>query len=491
MSRDLVDRPTGVPGLDAILGGGMLRRGMACIVGGPGTGKTVLAQQLAFAAASSGRGALYFSGLSEPHERLIEHLRTFRFFDESRLARSVQLLSLSPALEQDEDEAVDMVVQTARRTGATLVIVDGFGTMRRMLQNERETIRFLYRLSTQLGLLGAALVVTVEGDPHDMSLYPELAVSDILVGLYHERTRAGHRRYLEVLKRRGAAPLPGLHAVTIGLEGITCYPQLESSLPADGASFDPAARATFDLAELDAMLGGGLTRQTTTLLAGNQGTGKTLLGLQFLAAGAVRGEPGVFLGLRESVAQLRAKAQAHGIALAGAVEQGTIRLLAHPPVTLDPDILAWQVRDALAASGARRLVIDSVAEMEAAVAPARVHDYLAAIVTLLRASGVTAILTRETFGTFGETPTFVDEPAAVLTENVIFLRQVQTRGELRRVLAVVRMRFSDHDRTIREFTITEHGLTMLGRWASEASMQEALIGDAAARPTTVAREPAS
>jgi circadian clock protein KaiC len=468
----------------------MLRRGMICIAGGPGTGKTVLAQQMAFAAATSGRPALYFSGLSEPHERLIEHLRGFRFFDESLLAQSVQLLSLSPALEQDEDEAVDMVVQTARRTGATLVILDGFGTMRRMLQNERESIRFLYRLGTQLGLLGAVLVVTVDGDPRDTGLYPELAVSDILVGLNHERTRSGHRRYLEVLKRRGAAALPGLHAFTLDPEGITCYPQLESSLPTDDVPFDPAARAVFDLPELDAMLAGGLTQRTTTLLAGNQGTGKTLLGLQFLAAGAARGEPGMFLGLRETAAQLLAKAEAHGIALAGAVEQGTIRILAQSPVTLDPDILAWQLRDAIAANGARRLVIDSVAEMEEAVSPARAHDYLAAIVTLLRASGVTAILSRETFGTFGQALTFVDEPATVLAENVIFLRQIQTRGELRRVLAIIRMRFSDHDRTIREFTITKRGLTMLGRWASEASMREDLMSEHQPRSSPIARESA-
>jgi circadian clock protein KaiC len=477
MSRELMDGPTGIPGLDPILGGGMLRRGMVCIVGGPGTGKTVMAQQIAFTAARSGKPALYFSGLSEPHERLIEHLRAFSFFDEALLARSVQLLSLSPALEQDEDEAVDMVVQTARRTGATQVVVDGFGTMRRMLQNERETIRFLYRLSTQLGLLGAVLIVTVEGDPRDMGLYPELAVSDILIGLYYERTRVSHRRYLEVLKRRGASPLSGLHTLRIDATGLTCYPQFELTLPSDDVPFDPSVRAPFEVPELDAMLGGGLTRQTTTLLAGNQGTGKTLLGLQFLTAGAARGEPGLFFGLRETPAQLLAKAAAHGIALEAALEQGAIRIIAQPPVALDPDILAWQLRDAITAIGARRIVVDSVAEMEAQVDPLRSHDYLAALVTLLRAGGITAILTRETFGLFGEALTFVDEPAAVLAENVLFLRQVQTRGELRRVLAIIRMRFSDHDRTIREFTINENGLHMLGRWTNEASLQRELNGD--------------
>ncbi len=482
MSRELVDGPTGVPGLDPVLGGGMPRRGLVCIVGGSGTGKTVLAQQMAFAAARAGQTALYFSGLSEPHERLIEHLRAFEFFDEALLARNVQLLSLGPALEQDEDEAVDMVIQTTRRTGATQVIVDGFGTLRRMLQNERETIRFLYRLSTQLGLLGAVLVVTMEGDPRELGLYPELAVSDILVGLYHERTRVSHRRYLEVLKRRGAAPLPGLHSLTIGAAGITCYPQLETDLPSVDVSFDPVARAAFDVPELDAMLHGGLTQQTATIVAGNQGAGKTLLGLQFLAAGAARGEPGLFLGLRETPAQLLAKAAMQGINLANAVEQGKIRLVVQPPVALDADILAWQLRDAIAAIGVRRLVIDSLAEMEATVEATRARDYLAAIATLLRAGGVTALLTRETFGIFGENLTFVDEPSSVLAENVISLRQVQARGKLHRVLAIVRMRFSDHDRTIREFTVTERGLTMLGRWSSEASMLEDLAAEPA-RPS--------
>ncbi|HEY7064465.1 MAG TPA: ATPase domain-containing protein [Chloroflexota bacterium] len=477
MSSERMDEATGVPGLDVILGGGLLRRGMVCLVGGPGTGKTVLAQQMAFAAAQAGRPALYFSGLSEPHERLIEHLRAFRFFDEGLLAQSVQLLSLTPALEQDEDEAVDMVVQTVRRTGATLLILDGFGSMRRMLQNERETIRFIYRLSTQLGLLGALLIVIVEGDPSESTLYPELAASDVLIGLHYERTRVSHRRYVEVLKRRGAAPLPGLHPFTINTSGITCYPQLESVLPSDDVPFDPAVRAPFDLPELDAMLAGGLTQQTTTLLAGNQGTGKTLLGLQFLAAGVARGEPGLLVGLRETPAQLVAKAGQHGISLADAVERGTIRLLVQPPVALDPDILAWQLRDAMTATHARRVVIDSVAELEEAVAPQRAHDYLAALVTLLRAEGITAILIRETFGAFGEVPAFDDEPAAVLAENVIWLRQLQARGELRRVLAVVRMRFSSHDRTIREFTVTERGLTMLGRWSSEASLLDDLAGE--------------
>jgi circadian clock protein KaiC len=491
MAIDQTTMPTGVPGLDPILGGGILRRGMVCLVGGPGTGKTVLAQQLAFAAAREGRPSLYFSGLSEPHERLIEHLRPFRFFDESLLAQQIHLLSLSPAVEQDEDEAVDMVVQTARRTRAGLVAVDGFGALRRMIQNERETMRFLYRLGTQIGLLGAVLVVVVEGDPREPWLYPELATGDILLGLYHERTRVSHRRYLEVFKRRGAAHLPGLHAFTITLDGIACYPQLEAIVPDADPPFDPAARAAFHLADLDAMLGGGLTEQTTTVVAGNPGTGKTLLGLQFLTAGVARGEPGLLFGFRETPAQLVAKAAMYGIDVAGAVERGLLRIVVQPPVALDADILAAQLRDALDAGGIRRLVVDSVAELEVAVGPERVRDYLAAVLALLRARGVTALLTRETAAFFNEPPGFllIDEPASILAENVLLLRQLQYRGELRRVLAIIRMRFSDHDRTLREFSITRQGLTILGRWSEDTIRQALDVGAAAMREGLTPDEP--
>jgi circadian clock protein KaiC len=474
METEPISEPTGVPGLDPIIGGGMLRRGMVCLVGGPGTGKTVLAQQLAFAAARRGRPSLYFSGLSEPHERLIEHLRPFSFFDETKLAKDVHLLSLSPAVEQDEDEAVDMVIQTARRTRAGLIVIDGFGTLRRMIQNERETMRFLYRLGTQVGLLGALLLVVIEGSPRETWIYPELASADILLGLYHERTRVSHRRYLEAFKRRGAAPLSGLHPFTIDLDGLTCYPQLECAVPDVEMPFDPSARAPFDLPELDAMLGGGLTAQTTTVVAGNPGTGKTLLGLQFLAAGVARGEPGLLIGFRETPAQLRAKAAQHGIDLASAVERGLVRLLVQPPVALDPDIMAFRLREAILAQGTRRLVVDSAAELENMAGPERACDYLAALLTVLRSQGITALMTRETSGAFDETINFTAEPISILAENVLLLRHIQYLGELRRVLAVIRMRFSDHDRTIREFTITPQGFGMLGRWSGDVPGYEGM-----------------
>ena len=485
----LAAEPTGIPGLDLVLGGGLPQRGIVFVAGGPGTGKTVLVQQLVFAAARRGRPSLYFSGFSEPHERLIEHLRPFSFFDESLLAGGVQLLSLTSAVEQGADAAVDMVVQTTRRTRAGLVVVDGFVGLRRLLDSNREAVRFLYHLGAQVGLVGALLVVVVEGSPRDPELTPELAAGDLLLGLFFERMPVGHRRQLEVLKRRGAAALHGMHALTIGSAGVTCYPQLEMVVSQGDAPFDVSARAPFDLPELDAMLGGGLTQGTVTILAGNSSTGKTLLGLKFLAAGAARQEPGLLLGFHESREQLLAKAAAHGIDLAGALERGMIRLLVQPPIALDPDIVAHHLQAAIAEGGTRRLVIDSVVELERAVERERVDDYLAALVTLLRGRGITAVLTRETPRLFSAEVDFTGVPISVLAENLLLLRHVPFRGELHRVIAVIKVRFSDHDRTIREFTIDERGLTVLRRWDSGEGVLEGLAADPSEQSTRAPRPP--
>ena len=484
MSAESTIEPTGIPALDPIVGGGLPHRGIVFVVGGPGTGKTVLVQQLMFAAARRGQPALYFSGLSEPHERLVEHLRPFAFFDEQLLAQRLQLLSLTAGLEQGADAAVDVVIQTVRRTDARLVIVDGFLGLRGLMEVEREAPRFLYQLGAQIGLLGALLVVVLEGDPATDSFRAELPLGDVILALSCDDTQPSARRSLRVLKRRGAAPLPGLHAFTIGPAGITCYPQVESVVHARARPFNPADRTAFGLPELDAMVNGGLTQQTMTLVAGSPGVGKTLLGLQFLAAGVARGEPGLLLGFHESCEQLLAKAAQHDIDLAGAVESGAIRLLVQPPIALDPDILAQVLQEAVLTGGVQRLVVDSVAELELAVPRSRVTPYLAALATFLRGQGVTAVLTKEFSRGFSLDVDFTELPISVFAENVLLLRHIPIHSEMHRIITVLKMRFSDYDRSLREYTIDARGLRVLGRWESGREVLDALADRDEARGAT-------
>ncbi|MGH2347799.1 MAG: RAD55 family ATPase, partial [Chloroflexota bacterium] len=254
--------------------------------------------------------------------------------------------------------------------------------------------------------------------------------------------------------------------------GMTVYPRLEVRVPSGaGASRaggdQPAdlasqARAGFDLPELDALLMGGLTRHTSTLLAGSLGAGKTHLAVHFALAGIRAGEPVVFLGFRETAAQLHYRAESVGLGeswRAALAPSGGLTLLRYDPLELDPDQVADHLLGVLDQTGARRLVLDSLAELEAAVRERstgkRLRNYLVAFLCALRERGVTLLAVTETSAAVAVDLSFAAAPMAVLAENVLLLQQLAENGRLRRLLAVVKTRFSAHTTSLREFVITE------------------------------------
>jgi circadian clock protein KaiC len=225
-----VGDPTGVPNLDQVLGGGLPRGALALVVGPPGSGKTTLAVQMAFAAARSGRRALVLTALSEPTSKLIAHIRAFTFFDEDLLGDTIQVLSLHQFLPQGLASTADEVQAEERRVQASLVIIDGFPSLRGTEGDPQRTREFLYEVGTALGARGATTVITSEASPRDAAFFPEATTVDVLVGVHYGLAGLRHRRYLEAIKVRGAALLPGLHAMTLGADGVRIYPRLEARL---------------------------------------------------------------------------------------------------------------------------------------------------------------------------------------------------------------------------------------------------------------------
>jgi circadian clock protein KaiC len=303
------------------------------------------------------------------------------------------------------------------------------------------------------------------------------------------------RRKLEVIKMRGAAPLPGMHGIALTPEGVGIYPRLEARISAEseaaraaeppiadvptGATGEAGASAPSDqvsigIEEMNALLGGGLTRGTATLAAGNLGTGKTLLALHFALDGVARGEPTVFLGFRESRDQLLLKADsfALGRQLRQAMRpDGLFRFMRLAPIELSPDIVAHELFGELDRLRARRLVIDSIAELEQMVAgntdPARLDNYLTALVEGLRLRGNTSIFVKEIRQAVGIMPLFREESVSVVAGNVLLLQQVEQQSRLHRVCSVLKMRFSAHDATLHEFIIqAPDGIRVLGPFQS-------------------------
>ncbi|MFI5274105.1 MAG: RAD55 family ATPase [Ktedonobacterales bacterium] len=464
--------PTGVPHLDDVLGGGLPRGALVIVAGPPGSGKTTLANQMAFAAAERGLRVLVLSALSEPTSKLLDHLRGFHFFNQDLIGDPLQFLSLEHFLSQGLEATSTGLLATAKAARADFVVLDGFRGVRGVDPDPQRARQFLYDVGTTLSLQGATTVITSEADARDPAFYPELTTADVIIGLHFTLEDVRHERGLEAIKIRGGAPLPGLHSLVLNAEGITVYPRLEVRLPsglsalphAEHRPEDPGTlpRAGFDLPELDALLMGGLTRHTSTLLAGSLGVGKTHLAVHFGLAGIRAGEPVVFLGFRETAAQLDYRADSVGLGeswRAALAPGGGLTLLRYDPLELDPDQIADRLLGVLDQTGARRLVLDSLAELEEAVRERstgkRWRNFLVALLSEMRARGVTLLVVMETPAAIATDLRFGAEATAVLAENVLLIQQVAESDRIRRVLAVVKTRFSAHSAGLRELVITD------------------------------------
>lgn len=473
--------PTGIPNLDLVLGGGVPRGGLVLIMGVPGSGKTTIASQMAFAAARAGKTVLLLTALSEPTNKLLAHLASFTFFDRDLIGGPIQVLSLQQVLPGGLKATSDEVRAMVRQHQASLVMLDGFRGMRSVEHDPQGARELLYTLGTSLGTRGTTLLVTSETDPRDPTFFPETTTADVILGLHYRLEGVRQQRGLEVIKARGSAPMPGLHALSLGREGASVYPQLEERVAAallggeaqtQGAArvaasgLPPAVvghsaeRRSFGLPELDALLQGGLTGMSTTLLTGSLGTGKTLLALHFAVAGVQAGEPVVFLTLRETKEQLRRVTDPFSIGSTfAAALQGRheLTLLEVPPIKVNPDVIADRLLNILDTTGATRLVIDSVAELERALVRSgdagRLEEYLAALVRAIQARGVTGLFIKETPKVLGPILDFSTDPLSVLAENLLLVQQLPYQGQIHRVLSVLKMRYSAHDTTLRAFRI--------------------------------------
>jgi circadian clock protein KaiC len=452
--------PTGIPGLDAIIGGGLLRGALAFVVGAPGAGKTVLVEQAAFHAAHTGP-VLYFTTLSEPHTKLIGNVRQFAFFDESLVGERLQFLNLEQTLRQGPEETADAIVEMARSQRALLVVLDGFRSVADFVEQPVRVREFLYQLAARLAVVGTVCLVTFEGDPFDRALYPELATADVILGVWQDSQQTVQHRTLVVFKARGSVSLPGSHSFYISSQGITCYPQAES-LPVKAAGTPLTARAPFGIAGLDALLGGGPTAGSSTILAGGLGAGKTVLSLAWLLEGARQGKPGLYVGFHESEQQLVERASVFGYDLADAIAAGRIAVWTQLPIGLDGNRLAADLRERVEAGQVRRLVIDTEYDVERSLPPERAATYLTALIAYLRGEGVTTLVTQDIPASAPADLDFAGTPGAALAENVVLLRALDRRGPVRHTVSVLKMRFSGFDPTPHAYRLDPAGITIGG-----------------------------
>ena len=444
---------------DHILGGGFPGNSINIIMGHPGSGKTIFAEQLIFHNADDDRPILYLTTLSEPLAKVVRYLQGFRFFDESKLGSQVVYEDIGPQLAKEGAGALIPALKDAIRSmSPKIIVIDSFKAVHDLAPTVAERRRTVYEMTALLTAYGTTAFLLGEYTEDDILNYPEFAVADGIVELSRRRLGNRDERFLRVYKLRGSRYLEGAHAFRITDAGLDVYPRLVSPQIPEG--YEPVSeRISTGVEGLDAMLDGGFWRGTTTLLAGPSGAGKTTIGLQFALEGARRGEPTLYMNFQENPTQLVRTIRGLGFDLEEAQAQG-LDLVYASPVELQIDSIIVDMFRRIEQRGVRRLVLDAVGDLaSAATDTQRLHDYLYALVQHFAVRTITSVLNLETMGnTIGGGG--VQNAISYLSDNVLLLT-VEGETRTRRALRVLKTRGSAHDTRVREVEITAGGLHVL------------------------------
>lgn len=470
-----------VAGLDTILSGGFLSGGLYLIQGLAGVGKTVLASQIIYGHALQGNRALFVTVLGENHGRMMAHLRPMRFFDQSFVPDRVTYISAYQALEEGDDGLKELSallrreVQTSR---AEFLVLDGLSVVEAKANSAFAMKRFTHELQTLASATDCTIfLLTTSSGPSQ----PVHTMVDGVIELQQRIFDLRTERRLRVHKIRGSAFLEGEHAYRITLDGVAVFPRIEAQFNNPIQREPPAGRLTSGIPSLDALLPGGIPAAAMAAVIGPSGAGKTTLGLHFLAASS-SAEPGLLFGCYESPARLRLKAETMGLDFAGAEQRGDVELLWRPVGEHILDELAHQLLEAIRRRGVKRLVIDGIVGFQqSSLEQDRIVRFWSVLAGELRAMGVTTLQTMELPELMGAAIRAPVGGVSSLAEVLLVLRYVELRSRLFRMISVFKVREGAFDPTIREFAITDTGITVGEPFEGVEAVLSGLAREAAVR----------
>jgi circadian clock protein KaiC len=454
--------PSGVPGLDDVLGGGIPELSFNLIAGGPGSGKTTLAQQIMFATASPDQPALFITILGEPPIKMLRYQQQFSFFDASKLSTCVRFLHLGgELLENGLERVLTRIVDEVEATNPKLVFVDSFRALVRksMEPGQMELQTFVQRLSLQLTGWEATTFLIGEYEAHEADCNPIFTVADGIVWISQAISRNSVVRKLQVVKVRGQGQIPGLHTVKISDAGLRVYPRLPNPDRPTARTTDRQQRRTTGVAGLDKMLGGGIPAGYSVMIVGPSGSGKTILSTQFIREGIARGESGVIAVFEKRPDEYLSTAPDE---LSGLVATGKLKMLYLRPLDLSVDETMEEIASAVREVGATRVAIDSLSGFELALAPSFREDFRESLYRMvggLVGLGVTVVMTAELVESYTELR-LSPHGISFLTDGIILQRYTEIEGALRKVICVVKMRGFDHDKEMKLYEIGPSGIVV-------------------------------
>jgi circadian clock protein KaiC len=464
--------PTGIEGLDEVLGGGICTGNIVLVEGGSGTGKTTLAVEFIV------NGAMKFGEpgiiviLEEHLEKLRKDMLKFNW-DLLALEKRglIKLFGLSPhsfieMLKKDESP----FLRTVRKLKAKRICVDSLTLLVEESSNPKEQRRQFSTLINALrrekltGMLVIELPVILSANQYII----ERSVVDSVFRLSIDPSPVGEGqvfRRFEVVKSRGQKFKEGLHSLKIGYSqvsdslGIHIFPRFKSTVHLKENPSREKKRLCFGVPKLDALLNGGIFIGSSTLIAGPSGVGKSLLGLQFLLEGLKNGEAGCLVTMEENMSQIAANSATLNADLETYLKNNSLTIKLSSPLEMDMDEHIYDLVRVVQERQIKRLVLDPASAYKIAMRtdPARYKDYLYALLVYFKNEGITTVITSEVsdLGISSHTPT---NGISFIVDNILILRYLSLQQNLRKAIYVLKSRGSDHQKCICEYTIGKSGI---------------------------------
>ncbi|WP_013324798.1 ATPase domain-containing protein [Gloeothece verrucosa] len=449
---------TGIAGLDEILMGGLIPGQAYLVRGGPGCGKTTLGMHFLVAGHHRGEVSLMIT-LGESENQLrrnasalglsLDQIAILDLSPGSDFFTQMQSYDIFSPAEVERDPITQKIIEKIESIHPQRVFVDSITQFRYLssdpFQFRKQIVSFLRFLQEQ----GATIVFITEASPEAPDNDLQFIADGVITLEFVDEERT-----LSISKFRSSDFRKGTHTMRLTCQGMEVFPSI---IPEEFKREFAPETISSGIPDLDELLQGGIERGTITIISGPSGVGKTTLGIQFMKEAAGRGERSLVCCFEEAQETLINRCESINIPVSRMLKQGTLSIIPIEPLIYTPNEFANLVRSEVEKHSAQIVMIDSIAGYRLSFKGANLVTHIHALCRYLKNMGVTVLLVNEVEAITGDFRV-TELGISYLADNIIFLRYLEIRGELRKAIGVLKKRLTDFEKNLRELTITRYGI---------------------------------